>query len=149
MKQGAPTWGTRLSDAMRAALADGDVATARHLALHGDGQARDLAREYALMVRGLGLTLQVLLRVMLQETAWRQTTENVAAEAAPNAQDDLDALLRRLLQGLRGGTNDPPRCPQPARPPRHWPTPACRPFKPARSASRSINRTAPTRWCWH
>ena len=54
MKQGVLTWGTRLSDAMRAALAGGDVATARHFALQGDGQTRDLAREYALMVRVLG-----------------------------------------------------------------------------------------------
>jgi hypothetical protein len=30
---------------MRAALGDGDVAAARRRALHGDGRARDLARD--------------------------------------------------------------------------------------------------------
>jgi len=57
-------WGRRLSDAIRAALDAGDLAAARRLALEGDGQARSLAKEYALMYRGLGITVRVLLRLL-------------------------------------------------------------------------------------
>lgn len=67
MKSTAPSdtpcveWGRRLADAVRAALAAGDLAEARRLAIAGDGQARDLAREYTYMFRGLGITVRVLL----------------------------------------------------------------------------------------
>jgi len=54
-------WGRRLADAVRVALAAGDFAEARRLAIEGDGQARDLAREYMYMFRGLGVTVRVLL----------------------------------------------------------------------------------------
>lgn len=92
-------WGTRLSDAVRAALARGDIAAAQHLALHGDGQARDLAREYAFMVRGLALTLQVLLRLMLQ------------GPPSGDAQRDLATLLQGLHHGLQTDENDGPAPP--------------------------------------
>jgi hypothetical protein len=94
-------WATRLSDRMRAALAGGDVAAAQQLALHGDGQTRDLAREYAFMIHGLGFTLQILLRLLL-ETAAR----------GPAAEADLATLLTRLLQALRDGAED--NAPSPA-----------------------------------
>jgi hypothetical protein len=54
-------WGRRLSDAIREALDRGDLASARRLALEGDGQARSLEKEYALMYKGLGITIRVLL----------------------------------------------------------------------------------------
>jgi acetyl-CoA synthetase len=57
-------WGRRLSDAIRVALDAGDLPRARALALDGDGQARSLDKEYALMYRGLGITLRVLLRLL-------------------------------------------------------------------------------------
>jgi len=89
-------WGRRLSDAVRAALAAGDRGAACRLALEGDGQARDLAREYAFMARGLGITLQVMLRLLMQRA------ESGAGDgaAAAAASDDLTALLGRLLAGL-------------------------------------------------
>ncbi len=57
-------WGRRLSDAIRAALDAGDLGSARRLALEGDGQARSLEKEYALMYRGLGITIRVLLKLL-------------------------------------------------------------------------------------
>src|SRR5690606_23782715 len=94
-------WGTRLGDAIRAALDDGDVEGARRLALHGDGQARDLAREYAFMVRGLGVTLGVMLRLLLGANAHDAAGAGEAAQRAIGRDDDLAILLRRLLDGLR------------------------------------------------
>jgi hypothetical protein len=80
-------WGTRLSDRIRAALAAGDVNAARRLALDGDGQAKSLDKEYALMYRGLGITLRVLLDVVA-----RALTRMHGEAAAPA----LEALLRRF-----------------------------------------------------
>ena len=59
-------WGRRLSDAIRAALTAGDLGSARRLAREGDGQARSLEKEYALMYRGLGITIRVLLRLLAE-----------------------------------------------------------------------------------
>jgi hypothetical protein len=96
------TWGTRLSDSVRAALGNTDVAAAQRLVLHGDGQARDLAREYAFMVRGLGFTLKVLLRLMLEACARGGVGQvGPVAKAAPEASDELTDLLFRLVQNLR------------------------------------------------
>lgn len=94
-------WGVRLSDRMRAALAHGDAAAASRLAQHGDGQTRDLAREYAFMVRGLGFTLQVLLPLLVS-TASRGVGTNAAVQAGSAAEADLTALLTGLLNRLRG-----------------------------------------------
>lgn len=57
-------WGRRLSDAIRAALDAGDLAGARRLALEGDGQTRSLDKEYALMYRGLGVAVRVIVRLL-------------------------------------------------------------------------------------
>jgi hypothetical protein len=57
-------WGRRLSDRIRAALDAADLGSARKLALEGDGQARSLEKEYALMCRGLGITVRALLRLL-------------------------------------------------------------------------------------
>jgi hypothetical protein len=95
-----PEWGERLSDAIRAALAAGDLARARRLALDGDGQARSLAKEYALMYRGLGITIRVLLPI-LGESVGRAdpaTRAGAAAEAAGlvhRFNGDLAELMRR------------------------------------------------------
>lgn len=94
-------WGMRLSDRMRAALADGDAVAASRLAQHGDGQTRDLAREYAFMVRGLGFTLQVLLPLLVS-TAPRGVGVGGVAQAGSTAEADLTALLMGLLDDLRG-----------------------------------------------
>ena len=106
MNQGVQTWGTRLSDTVRAELRGGNVEAARQLARCGDGQARDLAREYAFMVRGLGFTVQVLLRLLLETAARREAIAGVAVRAAPRTEGDLATLLLRLLRGLRDSADD-------------------------------------------
>lgn len=89
-------WGRRLADTVRATLAAGDRGEACRLAQEGDGQARDLAREYAFMARGLGITLLVMLRLLMQRA------ESGAGDgfAAAAAREELTALLTRLLGGL-------------------------------------------------
>jgi hypothetical protein len=89
-------WGRRLTDKVREALAQGDRVAACRLALEGDGQARDLARDYALMARGLGVTLHVMQRLLMQRAA-NGAGEEVATRAADV---DLAALLDRLLAAL-------------------------------------------------
>lgn len=98
---GPRAWGTRLSDAMRAALAAGDSAGALRLATRGDGLARDLAREYGLMTHGLVLTCVVLLRQL------RDAAESSAAGDRAGAADRVDPepLRRRLLDALGGGAS--------------------------------------------
>jgi hypothetical protein len=83
-------WGRRLSDAIRAALDAGDLGRARTLATGGDGQARSLAKEYALMHRGLGVTVRVLLG-LLAETASRAPQPSRAGAAV-----DVADLVRRF-----------------------------------------------------
>lgn len=99
---------------MRAALADGNVESARRLALHGDGRARDLASEYVFMVRGLGVTLGVLLRQLQAANAQGAAGAAGAARRASSSDGDLAILLQRLHEGLHGwmGGDRPP----PARP---------------------------------
>src|SRR5450759_2043612 len=106
VKQGIQAWGARLSDKMRGALVDGDVAAAWQLALHGDGQTRDLEREYAFMIHGLGFTLKVLLRLLLDTASRCQAPNVVAVHVASAAEADLATLLTRLLQVLRDGAED-------------------------------------------
>lgn len=82
-----PEWGERLSDRIRAALAAGDLPAARRLALEGDGQARSLAREFALMYKGLGITIRLML--------------DLAGERAARAPETATAALTGLLQRFR------------------------------------------------
>jgi hypothetical protein len=86
-------WGRRLSDALRGALAGGDLEAARRLVLEGDGQARSFAKEYTFMYRGLGITVRVLMRQLAAK-----------ADAAP----EVAALLRRFRQesGATGALED-------------------------------------------
>lgn len=87
-------WGRRLSDRIRAALDVGDLDAARRLALEGDGQARSLEKEYALMVKGLGITIRILLD-LLGDTLARAP----AADCGP-AGEALTKLLRRFREDV-------------------------------------------------
>lgn len=101
-------WGRRLSETLAAALAAGDLETAARLLREGDGQARNLATEYALMIRGLGITCRVMLPLLADLAT--------GASAA-----ELAVLLQRLradlagmpaAAGLAAGAQSPPepRC---------------------------------------
>ncbi len=85
-------WGRRLSDRIRAALEAGDLERARRLALEGDGQARSLAKEYALMYRGLGISVRVLLDLL---------GETVARHGVPPSAPARKALGGFLLRFRR------------------------------------------------
>lgn len=93
-------WGRRLSDAVRAALAAGDLSEARRLALEGDGQARSLAKEYALMYRGLGLTVRVLLAQLDDAVRAAPADERpaVAAEVAALVRGFREDLAERMAR---------------------------------------------------
>lgn len=62
-------WGHRLSDTIRGKLAEGDGAGALRLIEHGDGQTKSLAKEYALMYRGLGFTVRAILEALRMDEA--------------------------------------------------------------------------------
>ncbi len=85
-------WGRRLGDALREAIGAGDFARARGLALDGDGQARNLAGEFAFMARGLGITLRVMLGALLDTVESEGCDRARAAGAA--------ALVRRSCEDL-------------------------------------------------
>lgn len=97
-------WGRRLSDAIREALDRGDLASARRLALEGDGQARSLEKEYSLMYKGLGITIRVLLGQLRDLSArgdlaalldrFRRDMAALAAEAypSPGAREAVEAI---------------------------------------------------------
>ncbi|MET0765190.1 MAG: hypothetical protein ABWY29_10015 [Blastococcus sp.] len=59
-------WGRRLTDAVRAALDEGDLDGALRLVREGDGQARNLATEYFLMFKGLLGTARAIVDVLLE-----------------------------------------------------------------------------------
>lgn len=102
-------WGQRLSDAMRAALAAGDCEGACRLALQGNGQVHDLAREYTFMSRGLGITLRVMMGLLTQEVAAADIAANTAAH------DDLIAVLAKLLASLTpAASGEQPHAVEPA-----------------------------------
>jgi hypothetical protein len=68
-------WGVRLSDRVRAALAAGDIEVARGLVAEGDGMAKSLEKEYSLMLKGLGITIRILLDLVEEAAARRATDE--------------------------------------------------------------------------
>ena len=88
-------WGRRLSDRIRAALDAGDLDGARRLALEGDGQARSLEKEYALMYKGLGITIRILLDLLGETVARRAASDREPAGEA------LEKLLRRFRDEMR------------------------------------------------
>ncbi|MBI3030484.1 MAG: hypothetical protein HYY64_13310 [Candidatus Rokubacteria bacterium] len=86
----AAEWGRRLSDRIRAALDAGDLDGARRLAVEGDGEARSLEKEYALMYKGLGITIRILLDLL------GETVARCSASDRPVAGEALGKLLRRF-----------------------------------------------------
>lgn len=91
---GSQDWGLRLSDRIRRALDGGDLGAARRLALEGDGDARSLEKEFTLMVRGLGITIRVLLELL------PPVIERAAANGRPGADERARALLARFRDDL-------------------------------------------------
>jgi hypothetical protein len=57
-------WGVRLSDRVRDAVSDGRFDRAVELVNSGDGSTRSLAKEYAMMIRGLGGTVRVIVALI-------------------------------------------------------------------------------------
>jgi hypothetical protein len=91
----AHDWGRRLSDRIREALDASDLAGARRLAVEGDGEARNLEKEYALMYRGLGITVRVLLALMPASLGRAPEAGRARAQAA------AVALLARFGSDMR------------------------------------------------
>jgi len=87
-------WGRRLSDAVREAIDRGDLAGARRIAVEGDGQARSLDKEYALMYRGLGITVRVIVKLLAE------TVTRVGADASREAVVELLRRFRRDMADL-------------------------------------------------
>ena len=95
MQGGPAEWGERLSDRIRRAIAAGDLGSARRLAIEGDGQARSLEKEYALMYKGLGITLRVLVGLLVD------TVGPAGPDAAGSPAAALGSLLRRFCVDMR------------------------------------------------
>jgi hypothetical protein len=93
-------WGERLSDRIRRALEAGDLDGAGRLAAEGDGLARSLGKEYALMYKGLGVTLRVMLGLMDEAAGRPRAREAGRALAAVLARFHRDWLA--LLAGAYG-----------------------------------------------
>lgn len=97
-------WGLRLSDALRAELRAGNFDASRGLAVDGDGQARSLAGEYTLMVRGLGITIGVILG-LLERSAREEPAGDASSLRELRAM--LDRFRRDLDQHGRSAAADP------------------------------------------
>jgi len=87
-------WGRRLGDTLRAAVRAGDFEQARRLAAEGDGQARSLAGEFAFMVRGLGITVRVLLDLFPGAAA------ELEGDPAQRARDAAGVVIARFAQDI-------------------------------------------------
>lgn len=88
-----PQWGRRLSDTIRDKLAEGDHAEALRLIEHGDGQTKSLAKEYALMYRGLGVTVRAILEALDMDSD--ATPEAGAAGLVHRFRGRLTEAMRR------------------------------------------------------
>ena len=100
-------WGRRLSDRIREALDAGDLASARRLAVDGDGQARSLEKEFALMYRGLGITVRVLLALLAETVGRAAATERppaagVLAALLARFRREMTAIIRRVVPAAEG-----------------------------------------------
>jgi hypothetical protein len=106
-------WGVRLSDRIRRAIEAGDLARARALAQHGDGLARSLASEYTLMVKGLGITIRVVLDLLpgTLERCVRGDCERTGSPSTTGPTARLGVLLADFRAGLEpthpGGAHAP------------------------------------------
>lgn len=83
-------WGRRLSDAIRAAIATGDLAQALRLGREGDGQARSLAKEFTFMFRGLGIAIRAMLPLL----------GDVVARSDAASHRDMTGEAAALLHGF-------------------------------------------------
>ncbi len=90
------SWGRRLTDQVKEVLADRRLDEALRLVGEGDGQTKSLAKEFAMMFRGLGITIRVMLP-LLGSTA--------AVEDAP-ARIELIGILRRFREQMRATMSD-------------------------------------------
>jgi hypothetical protein len=104
--QAIESWGMRLSDKLRLELARGDATAALRLARHGDGQTRNLAGEYAFMARGLGVVVDLLLRLLLEAASRAQPPNGGTNHPVSAASVSLGLLLTGLLEGLRDAVRD-------------------------------------------
>lgn len=91
-------WGRRLSDTLREALGQGDLARAAELVENGDGMARSLAKEYNMMYRGLGITIRVMLG-SLNRLAREWQVEEALVEHCRAFVLDLNRLIGAAWQG--------------------------------------------------
>ncbi len=93
MNRIAHDWGVRLSDRLRRLIDEGRLAEAERMAREGDGHSRNLATEFFLMSRGLGITVRVMIAQL------------EAMEASP-PRADAAALLAAMRAALRGFRED-------------------------------------------
>lgn len=91
-------WGRRLSDTLREALRQGDLARAATLVEDGDGMARSLAKEYNMMYRGLGITIRVMLN-SLSGLAREWRVEEALVQHCRAFVLDLNHLMGAAWQG--------------------------------------------------
>ena len=75
-------WGRRLSDRLRLALDLNGLDRALRLAREGDGQARSLGKEYALMYKGLGISVRLLLDLLGETVARSEASDRGPANKA-------------------------------------------------------------------
>lgn len=102
-------WGVRLSDRLRKAVGSEDYATARTLCLQGDGEARNLAKEFSLMFKGLAAAVLVLLDGIV--ATLERDSPRPAGDAGPAAVlllGNFRKELVRLLADLGSTTAAPP-----------------------------------------
>lgn len=85
-------WGTRLSETLVRVLEAGKLDEARSLVLDGDGQTRSLAKEFAMMVGGLGITVRVITDLAV---------ETVERRAGEPATDEAVRDMTGLVHGFR------------------------------------------------
>ncbi len=87
-------WGTRLSDAIRQALDGADTAAALRLVREGDGMTKSLGKEFTLMVRGLGITIRVIVPLLAK------TAERLEPALREGGRGEVAALLHRFSNDL-------------------------------------------------
>lgn len=90
-------WGVRLSEKVGRALEAGDLAKARELVQDGDGETRSLAKEYAMMVGGLGITIRVM-----TDLAAATVERAKGAPGAEAAAQELKTLIHRFRSDVGG-----------------------------------------------
>lgn len=95
-KPAIEAWPRRLSEAIREALVGGDFALALRLASCGDGQARNLEKEYALMLKGLVQTTDLLAMQVAQSVTENSPGESESFRGALSLLHGFALQLRAL-----------------------------------------------------